>query len=63
MLFDAYSDTSVLTGVQIFIVTILTLALLYNVGIVLGKWILWLAMGFIVFLLIWTGWVWRVYRI
>ena len=54
---------TLLTGLQIFIAIVLTLALLYNVGIVAGKWIVRLAMGFIAFLLVWTGWVWRVYRI
>ena len=52
---------TLLTGVQIFIVIVETLTLLYNIGSVPGEWIVWFAIGFVAFLLVWIGWIWHTY--
>ncbi len=54
---------TLLAGVQIFIVAVMMLALLYNVGMVFGELVVWFTIGFSVLLLIWIGWMWRVYRL
>ena len=51
---------TLLAGVQLFIVAVMMLALLYNVGMVFGELVVWFTIGFIVLLLIWIGWMWRV---
>lgn len=51
-----------LTGIQLFIVAIMTLVLLYSINMVFGKMIVWFAISFIVLLLIWIGWIWRIYN-
>ncbi len=51
-----------LVGMQLFIVAVMSLVLLYNAGVVFSNLIVWLAMGFITFLLGWTAWIWKVYR-
>jgi uncharacterized membrane protein len=54
---------TLLTSVQTFIVLIETLVLLYNIGLVPGKWITWLAIGFIISLLVWISLIWYTHKI
>ncbi|WP_456436839.1 DUF1648 domain-containing protein [Desulfurobacterium sp.] len=49
----------VLTGVQFIVATAVTLALLYNAGMISGNSIVLLVTCFIVLLIVWIAWVWR----
>ena len=49
----------VLTGVQFIITAAITLTQLYNVGLISGDLIAWLATCLIVSLIIWIAWIWH----
>ncbi|WP_456426976.1 DUF1648 domain-containing protein [Desulfurobacterium sp.] len=49
----------VLTGVQFIVATAVTLALLYNAGMISGNSIVLFVTCFIVLLIVWIAWVWR----